>query len=74
MTTTMKITKDSSINDVLREFPESAAVFDKYNMGCMGCMGATAETIENGALMHGLDAARIVEELQEAVEKRERSE
>ncbi len=67
----MEITKDSSINEVLRDFPESTAVFNKYNMGCSGCLGATAESIENGALMHGLDANKIVEELKEAIEKKQ---
>jgi hybrid cluster-associated redox disulfide protein len=59
----MEITKDSSINEILKAYPESAKVFDKYNMACMGCMGASAESVENGALMHGLDATIIVEEL-----------
>ncbi|MBI5184153.1 MAG: DUF1858 domain-containing protein [Nitrospinae bacterium] len=69
----MEITKDSSINEILKEFPESAKVFDKYNMGCMGCMGASAESVENGALMHGLDANMIVEELNRIIGRKQQS-
>lgn len=63
------ISKSSSINEVLRSHPETIKVFEKYNMGCMGCMGATAETIENGAMMHDVDASLIVEEINEVIQK-----
>ncbi len=69
----MEITKESSIKEVLKEFPESSTIFDKHNMACMGCLGAEAESIENGALMHGLDAGQIVAELVEAFEKSKKS-
>ncbi len=65
----MEITKLSSINDVLRTHPESIKVFEKYNMGCMGCMGASAESIENGAMMHGIDPSIIVQELNDHIHK-----
>ncbi len=67
----MIITKSSSINDVLRSYPESVKIFEKYNMGCMGCMGSTAETIENGAKMHGLDFDVIVNEINKLIQKKE---
>jgi hybrid cluster-associated redox disulfide protein len=65
----MDVTKSSSINNVLRDYPETIKVFEKYNMGCLGCMGATAESIENGAMMHGIDSSIIVKEINNLIHK-----
>jgi hybrid cluster-associated redox disulfide protein len=65
----MDVTKSSSINDVLRDYPETIKVFEKYNMGCLGCMGATAESIENGAMMHDIDSSIIVKEINNLIHK-----
>jgi hybrid cluster-associated redox disulfide protein len=64
----MKITKEMEINECLKMYPQTKGIFTKYNMGCLGCMGATAETIEIGALMHGLDINEILDELNNIVE------
>ncbi|HJN01519.1 MAG: DUF1858 domain-containing protein [Nitrospinota bacterium] len=65
----MDVTKSSSINNVLRDYPETIKVFEKYNMGCLGCMGATAESIENGAMMHDIDSSIIVKEINNLIHK-----
>jgi len=65
----MDVTKSSSINNVLRDYPETVKVFEKYNMGCLGCMGATAESIENGAMMHDIDSSIIVKEINNLIHK-----
>ncbi|MBI3599788.1 MAG: DUF1858 domain-containing protein [Nitrospinae bacterium] len=65
----MQITKEMPINEVLRLYPQTARVFVKYNMGCLGCMGATAEPIESGALMHGLDINEILNELNKIIKE-----
>lgn len=65
----MDVTKSSSINDVLRDYPETVKVFEKYNMGCTGCMGATTESIENGAMMHDIDSSVILKEINKLIHK-----
>jgi len=60
---TLKITKDMSIGEALQAHPKAIEVFAKYNMGCFSCMGATAESIENGALMHGIDVDSLIADL-----------
>ena len=64
----MKITKEMEINECLKVYPQTKRIFTKYNMGCLGCMGATAESIEIGAIMHGLDINEILAELNKIVE------
>ena len=65
----MNITKEMSINDCLKMYPQTKTVFTKYNMGCLGCMGASAESIEKGAMMHGLEINEILDELNKIIEE-----
>ena len=57
------ITKEMSIEEALQAHPKAIEVFSKYNMGCFSCMGATAESIESGALMHGIDLDALMADL-----------
>jgi hybrid cluster-associated redox disulfide protein len=59
----MEITEKTIIADVLRAYPKSAGVFDKFNMGCVSCMGVANESIEKGCMMHGLDPEEVLAEL-----------
>jgi hybrid cluster-associated redox disulfide protein len=43
--------------------PEVPKVLGKYNLGCIGCMGAMKETLEQGAIAHGLDVNDILRDL-----------
>ena len=55
--------KDMSIGEALQAHPKAIEVFNKYHMGCFSCMGATAESIESGALMHGIDLDALMADL-----------
>jgi hybrid cluster-associated redox disulfide protein len=70
----MKVTKDTVIEEVLKAHPQAIHVLMRHNMGCVACMGATQESIEQGALMHGIDPEPIVKELNELFEKETRDE
>ena len=58
-----KITKDMTFHQVLQLSPEVAKVLGKFNLGCIGCMGAINETLEQGAIAHGLDVNDILTDL-----------
>jgi hybrid cluster-associated redox disulfide protein len=60
---TEKITKNMTFHQVLQMSPEVAKVLGKYNLGCIGCMGAMKETLEQGAIAHGLDVNDILRDL-----------
>jgi hybrid cluster-associated redox disulfide protein len=62
-----KITKDMTFFEVMRTYPESVKVLQKYNLGCIGCMGAQNESLEQGANAHGIDADALVLDLNAAV-------
>ncbi|NOY86404.1 MAG: DUF1858 domain-containing protein [Deltaproteobacteria bacterium] len=62
-----KITKDMTFNEVLRAYPDTIKVFRKYDMQCFGCLGAEAESVEYGAVAHGVDLDILLDELNGAI-------
>lgn len=58
-----QVTKDMTFHQVLKMSPEVAKVLGKYQLGCVGCMGAMNETLEQGAMAHGLDVQDILRDL-----------
>ena len=63
-----KITRDTRISDAIVICPNAAEIFEQYGLGCFSCMAATAETIEEGASMHGIDVQAMLDDLNSACE------
>lgn len=59
----MKITKDMTIGQLLMAFPQVAPVLLEVGMHCLGCPSAQAESLEDAAMVHGLDADLLVEKI-----------
>lgn len=62
-----KITKTTTLGEVLSHGPETAEVLRRYNMGCMGCRGARNHRLEQGALSHGHDVEQLLQDLNTAL-------
>jgi hybrid cluster-associated redox disulfide protein len=58
-----KITKDMTFGEVLKEHPETVKTFFEHGMHCFGCHLSVSETIEQGAMAHGVDVDKLVEDL-----------
>ncbi len=54
------ITKDMTFHEVMRKSPEVVKVLGSFNLGCVGCMGAQHESLEQGAMAHGLDVEELL--------------
>ena len=67
-----KITKEMTFAEVLTLFPETMPVFLEHSMACFGCPMAMSETVEQGAIAHGIDADHLIAELNKAVKKKEK--
>jgi hybrid cluster-associated redox disulfide protein len=67
MTDENKITKEMSFGEVLRKYPQTVKTFFGFGMHCFGCAIAENETIEQGALAHGVSPDELVEELNKVV-------
>ena len=61
------ITKEMPIGDVVRDHPETIAVFMKNGLHCIGCAVAAFESIAEGAAAHGIEIDPLVDQLNEAV-------
>jgi hybrid cluster-associated redox disulfide protein len=59
----MAITIDSTIADLLREKPESAAILQNFGMGCLGCAIANNETVREAAMVHGIPLEELAKKL-----------
>ena len=59
----MKVTKDMTIGQLLSVAPLVAPVLMEVGMHCLGCPSAQAETLEEAAMVHGLDADSLVEKI-----------
>jgi hybrid cluster-associated redox disulfide protein len=55
--------KDMAILEALELQPLARVVCAPHDMACCLCVGADVETIEAGAIMHGVDADTVVEAL-----------
>ena len=69
---TKRITKDMIISDVLRMDRGTAAVFIKHGMHCLGCPASSGESIEAASAVHGIDADKLVEDLNKYLEEKEK--
>ncbi|MFA4935235.1 MAG: DUF1858 domain-containing protein [Candidatus Methanoperedens sp.] len=66
----MTITKDMTIEKVVTEYPESMMVFMKHGLHCVGCHVSAFESIEDGAMAHGINADALVADLNKVVSAR----
>jgi hybrid cluster-associated redox disulfide protein len=55
------------ILEVLQQYPQTKAVFDRYSMPCDRCMGALHGSLADGARMHGVPLEVLIQELEESV-------
>ena len=51
----MTITKDMTIGEILRANPNVAPVLMSAGMHCVGCPSAQGESLEEAAMVHGMD-------------------
>ena len=59
----MVIHKNSTIKEILSTYPDAKKFFNEREMACSSCFAVNFDTLEKGALMHGLETNALVEEL-----------
>jgi len=53
------ITKDMTFGELLKKLPQAGPVLASYGLHCIGCHIGITETIEQGAMAHGLEITEI---------------
>lgn len=57
------ITKDMTIGEIVNSDFSKADVLMSFGMGCVGCPSAQAETLEEAAMVHGINLEELIEAL-----------
>ncbi len=65
------ITKDMIIADVIRDHPETIAVFQKFGLSCRECQIADFEEVEHGAGVHEVNLEQLLAELNKVCQKQD---
>lgn len=58
------VTKDMTIGQILRAVPEVAPILMEAGMHCLGCPSAQGESLEEAAMVHGMDIDSLMEKIQ----------
>tara|TARA_Y100000034_G_scaffold26979_3_gene32126 strand:- start:3510 stop:3716 length:207 start_codon:yes stop_codon:yes gene_type:complete len=65
-----KITKKQNIGEIVSKHPKTVEVFQKHGLHCIGCFASHFETLEQGCKAHGIDADKMVKDLNKVVENK----
>ncbi len=58
-----EITKEMTIGEILRTNPDVAPVLMEAGMHCLGCPSAQGESLEEAAMVHGMDIDSLMEKI-----------
>ena len=59
----MSVSKSTTIGELLQDKPQAAPVLMEIGMHCLGCPASQGETIEEAAMVHGINADDLVAEI-----------
>lgn len=59
------ITKDMTIGEILLTAPDIAPVLMDAGMHCLGCPASQGETLEEAAMVHGIDVDELMKVIEE---------
>ena len=65
----IEINKKMSFGEIINRCPESANILMANGMHCFGCSMAMYETLEQGALMHGVNPDKLVKQINKIMKK-----
>ena len=65
----MAISKDMIIADLIALDPNYAAILMASGMGCVGCPSAQMESLEEAAMVHGIEPDALVKEINDFLAK-----
>lgn len=57
------IEKNTKMTEVLKMHPNSVHVLAEFGLSCSTCSGARHESVQQGAINHGLDVNDLLEKL-----------
>lgn len=64
------IHKEMKIEEVLRRYPRTIPVFERFGIDCTQCQLSEYENLEHGAKVHGIDLGALLKELNDTIAER----
>ncbi|TCS79477.1 DUF1858 domain-containing protein [Muricomes intestini] len=58
-----QVTKDTTIGELLTIYPDAAPILMEIGMHCLGCPASQVESLEEAAMVHGMDAELLLEKI-----------
>jgi len=65
--TDYSFTPETSVNDLVRKWPQVIPVFIQFQMACVGCSMSAFETLEDAAKIYAIDPQLFMQRLEEAI-------
>ncbi len=65
------VTKDMIIADILKLDRGTAPILLNSGMHCLGCPSSSGESLEDACAIHGIDADRMIKDLNEYLSTKE---
>lgn len=65
-----KITKNMTFSEIIEKNPDAIEILFNKGMHCIGCGIAGFETLEEGALVHGINPDKLVKEINDKLNKK----
>ena len=59
-----EITKEMTIGEILRTNPDVAPILMNAGMHCLGCPSAQGESLEEAAMVHGMDIDELMAKIE----------
>jgi hybrid cluster-associated redox disulfide protein len=57
----IKVTRETNLGAVVRQWPQTAKVMLDYGLHCAGCFANQFDTVEQGAAIHGMNEEELNE-------------
>ena len=59
------VTKERTIGEILRANPDVSPLLMEAGMHCLGCPSAQGESLEEAAMVHGIDIDALMKAIEE---------
>ena len=66
----INIKKSMKFSVIIKKYPEVIEILLEKGMHCIGCPMSIQETLGKGAIAHGLDADKLVKEINNRLNKK----
>ena len=58
-----QISKSTTIGELLNIYPDAAPILMEIGMHCLGCPSSQMESLEEAAMVHGMDVDVLVQQI-----------